>query len=81
MYEEYKSWITPENPVSRKKYESVFHSMNISIKPYTKDTCQQCDKLAMMIAHETNENKKLELKEEQKKNIKRMPNLLMITKN
>lgn len=67
MYEEYKLVIAPEPPVSRKIYESVFHKMNISIKRYSKDTCQNCDKLRSMIANEKNESKKQNLKVELEK--------------
>ncbi|XP_072398662.1 uncharacterized protein [Diabrotica undecimpunctata] len=63
MYDEYKAWIQPQSPVSRKIYETIFHTMNISIKKYSKDTCQTCDKL-----HNTIVNEK---KEEQKEKIRR----------
>ncbi|CAG9820759.1 unnamed protein product [Phaedon cochleariae] len=62
MYDEYKSFISPLKPVSRKIYESVFHTMNISIKKYSKDTCQLCDRLHSMIANEKKEEVKQKLK-------------------
>lgn len=66
LYEEYKTWVAPNQQVSRKIYESVFHKMNIGIKKYSKDTCQNCDRLNSLISNEKNLEKRESLKEELK---------------
>lgn len=50
IYEEYKNWIPKTvKPVSRRIYESAFHSAKIKIKNPKKDSCAKCDKLTMQI--------------------------------
>ncbi|CAG9839207.1 unnamed protein product [Diabrotica balteata] len=50
MYEEYKKWLPHEKtPVSKFKYQEVFHSMEIKIKQPKKDTYATCDKYHMLL--------------------------------
>lgn len=63
LYEEYKIWVAPNSPVSRKIYERLFHETGIKIKSYHKDTCSTCDKLKVSIQNEKNNEalKKLQM--------------------
>lgn len=70
MYEEYSKWGQTKR-VSRKVHESIFKTMNISIKSPQKDTCQTCDKLHMIIKaakdNDKKETAKTDLSEHKKK--------------
>ncbi|XP_072387052.1 uncharacterized protein [Diabrotica undecimpunctata] len=63
MYEEYKKWLPHEKtPVSKFKYQEVFHSMEIKIKQPKKDTCATCDKYHMLLKTTKDAQKMQEIK-------------------
>lgn len=62
MYDEYKKWLSQEKkPVSKFKYQEIFHSMGIKIKNPSKDTCAKCDKFNMLLKTTKDVNKRQDI--------------------
>lgn len=62
MYDEYRKWLSEEKkPVSKFKYQEIFHSMGIKIKNPSKDTCATCDKFHMLLKTAKDVNRREEI--------------------
>lgn len=55
-----------KNPAKRSFYESVFRTYNLHFYIPKKDTCKTCDIFNVQIKNETNVDKELEIKQQQK---------------